>query len=393
VYRHPLRFALPLAALVLTLVTAAAAVALTRPGPASPARSAAPAAPAQAAPQADYLRAAAIGRVGSRAWWDRRHQWYRERLGDRGKYPLATLWGVYPLFATTTALAIADPTPSRKAAVRTFAKGAERYWNARLRPVPGYAPYPGNRSRNDRTWFDDNGWWGIAFYDAYRATGDARYLASARRALRFVDRSGWDSRGGGLWWDTRHTHKAGETLAGGTLLAASLYRETRAPEYLRIAKRYIAWADAEFRGDDGLYDRSEDDETPMPYVQGPMFAAFALLCQSTGDRSYCDRAKQLAERTTKRFPVLDMGPQYDAVYIRSLLELYRLDRNPRWYGIAAAEANRAMANGRASNGLYLHHWDGSSIRTTGTKPGMLQTHAATTSVLAWMAAAEPPGER
>jgi uncharacterized protein YyaL (SSP411 family) len=392
--RRPLRFPLPSGGLALALaavVTVALTLALAGPSAAAVHSAAAPAAETGPDPgRFDYLQAAAHGRTRSRAWWDRHRGWYRERLGDHGKYPLATLWGAFPLFEATSALAIADPSGPRRAAVRTFAKGAARYWNANLRPVPGFAPYPGDRSPKDRTWFDDNGWWGIAFYDAYRATGNASYLGYSKRALTFIDKAGWDRRRGGLWWDTKHTHKAGESLAGGTLLAASLYHETHAARYLSIAKRYIAWADEEFRGADGLYDRSEDDETPMPYVQGPMFAAFALICASTGDQSYCDRAEQLATRSTKRFPRLSMGPQYDAIYVRCLLELYRMHHNPRWYEIAEAEAERAIENGRAANGLYLRNWDGGSPQAIGTRPNMLQTHAATTSVIAWMAAADPP---
>jgi uncharacterized protein YyaL (SSP411 family) len=331
-----------------------------------------------------YLKAAADGAARSSAWWD--GHWYRQRLG--GARP-ATLWGIVHLFEAKNALAIAKPTAGRKAAVRTFAHAAERYWNSNLRPVPGYGPLPGERGQRNHTWYDDDGWWGIAFYDAYRATGDPHYLSSAKRALRFVD-SGWDSRKGGIWWSNQHEFHAGESLAGGTLLAASLYNETHAPVYLRMAMKYIRWADADFRGDDGLYDRHERDDTPMPYVQGPMANAFILLCHSTGQKRFCDEAEELADRAAKRFPTLTMGPQYDAMYIRALLELYRYDHNPRWYRIADTEAQRAMTNGRAPNGLYLRTWSGDSPRSIGTPVNMLQTHAATTSTLAWMAAAKPP---
>ena len=340
--------------------------------------------------QQQYLRAASVGRVKSRAWWDHKRHWYRERLGDHSKYPLATLWGAFPLFEATNAIAIADPSHAHRQAVRAFAGGARRYWNPHLRPVPGFAPYPGDRNPHGRTWFDDNGWWGIGFYDAYRATRDPRYLGAAHRALNFIDRSGWDRRRGGLWWDNRHAHKAGETLASATLLAASLYHETHVPRYLGIARKYISWADSNFLGSDGLYNRSEHNTTPMPYVQGPMFSAFALLCDATHDQSWCTRGEELAERSARRFGRLDMGPQYDAIYIRCLLELYRYGGNARWYRIAAAEAQRAMLNGRNGNGLYLRNWDGGSMRAKGTKLGMLQTHAATTSVIAWMATVAPP---
>jgi uncharacterized protein YyaL (SSP411 family) len=368
------------------LAVALAAVALTRAEAGQP-RGATPVAASKPATRAAYLRLAERGIADSRAWWDTRGGWYRQRLGGVGGP--ATNWGIVHLFGATDALALADPTPAHRAAVRAFARGAERYWNPDLRPVPGYGPSPGNRGAAHRTWYDDEGWWGIAFYDAYRATGDRSYLASADRALAFLD-SGWDPAGGGIFWDTNRTFKASEGLAAGTLLAAYRYLDTGSPRFLAIARRYISWAGANLRGGDGLYNSRPQGGVAMPYVQGPMAAAFAVLCRATGHRSWCTRAENLADRTVKRFPQLTMGPQYDAMYIRALLELYRFDGNRRWYDVAAAATNRAVAYARTPNGLYLRTWDGRSIRTIGTDPGKLQTHAATTSAAAWMAAAKPP---
>jgi hypothetical protein len=343
--------------------------------------------PADGAVASKYLAPAKAAVTQSNDWWDSKRHWFRERLGTSSRP--ATLWGIVHLFEAKNALAIAQPTSGRIAAVRNFARGAERYWNPNLEPVPGYAASPDTRDRHRRTWYDDNGWWGTAFYDAYRATGDTRYLASAKRALMFVD-SGWDPKRGGIWWDTRHSFHAGESLAGGTLTAAYLYHETHSPKYLALARKYIRWADADFRGDDGLYDRNEDDDTPMPYVQGPMALAFVIICQTSGKKGYCDEGEELADNAAKRFPTLTMGPQYDAMYVRAMLELYRFDHNPRWYQIAAAAADRALANARDSNGLFLLTWDGRPTQSIGTPPGMLQTHAATTSVLAWLAATPSP---
>jgi uncharacterized protein YyaL (SSP411 family) len=128
----------------------------------------------------------------------------------------------------------------------------------------------------------------------------------------------------------------------------------------------------------------------MPYVEGPMAASFAVLCRATGDSAWCTRAEALAVSTVKRFPQLTMGPQYDSLYIRALLELYRFDGNRRWYDVAARATDRALASAASPNGLYLRTWEGRPITTIGTDPGKLQTHAATTSAAAWMAAAKPP---
>jgi hypothetical protein len=93
--------------------------------------------------------------------------------------------------------------------------------------------------------------------------------------------------------------------------------------------------------------------------------------------------------TTARFPTLTMGPQFDAIYLRSLLEAYRMDHDPRWYRIAAAVGAEAMAHAARPDGLYLRTWDGRPMGALGTPANKLQTHAATTSVLAWLAAAKP----
>ena len=302
-----------------------------------------PADPAPVAPPARSadLAAARAGVARAGAWWDPRRGWYDQYLPATGHTWRATLWGIVHLFGAYNAIAIADPSRANVAAARRFGIGAERYWNPDLRPVPGYSRTPPGKV--GRTWYDDEGWWGVAQFDAYRATHDRRFLADAARSLRFID-SGWDPVAGGIWWNDLQTFKASEGLVGGTLTAAGLFEVTHRARYLALARKYIAWADRTIRAPDGLYGARSSPRRPMPYVEGPMAEAFLRLCHATGRQAYCHKGDHLLRVTTARFPTLTMGPQFDAIYLRSLLEAYRMDHDPRWYRIAASVGAEAMTH-------------------------------------------------
>jgi glycosyl hydrolase family 76 len=371
-----------------------------------------------------------------RLWWNKSRSWFDAELHSNR---VATLWELVPLFEALDGIAIADPTNRHKSNVVGFARYAEAFLDRSLQPVPGFAPVPGEQGGHT-AWFDDNGWWGLAFLDAYEATGRRRYIGDAETAFRFICRSGWDSSPGspgGLWWNTQHTFFAGETLAGGTELGARLYAITHKPQFLAEAHKFIDWGNAWlWDSADGLYARLRTpegeippggvqpettaesiripaseaaklgaapgvdasasaatastlpsfDSTPLPYVQGPMIVADQTLCEATGIQGYCARAEKLARDAAKRFPELTMGPQYDNVYVHDLLELYAQDGRHEWYRIAKENAQRAYANARERNDLFLRAWTGQSSDTVGSPPGSIQLQAATVNVFAWMAA-------
>jgi hypothetical protein len=345
------------------------------------------------AAQQRYLFLAQDGvRHAQQRWRDGRRGWYDARLGDRDRYPLATIWDIVPLFQSLDAIAIAQPTPAGRRAVAVFAAGAERHLNRALRPLPGYSPYPGDRSARTKTWFDDNGWWGLAFVNAYRATGSRRWLADAQRALAYVAAAGWDRKGGGIWWNTGHPYKAGEALASDTLLAMLLYQQTHLTFDLDQARRFLAWANASgFSAADGLYAGSSLNPTPIDYIEAPLIYAQAVLCRETATPSNCQRAEHLKATALSRFGyLLDFSPQYDAIYLQWMLALYALDHDRRLYTLAAENAREAQTHALNGEGLYLLSWNGETLPVQYARPGMLQTQAATTSVFAWLAVYPPP---
>jgi hypothetical protein len=394
--------------------------------------------------QQRFLRAAESGVTATRnpkLWWERGHHWYRARL----HHPrTAGLWQVVSLFEAVNGIAIASPTRAHRRDVIRFGLGAERYLNPNLEPVPGFGPRPNQRGGGQTAWFDDNGWWGLAFLNAYRATGLPRFLHDAEVAQGFISVSGWDDRPGspgGIWWNTNHGFYAGESLASGTELSVRLYGLTHEQHYLDDALKFINWADTWLYNDDGFYARLRtpagqgigsssavaadrdraalarypeeaaklaagatpatrasllvSDEPPfvplaMPYVQGPMIVAFHGLCETIHDLSFCERARGLAERSAARFPYPDMGPQYDQVFIRDMLEYGTRTGDVTWYRLAKRNAKRALRRSRVKGGLNLRTWDGDRGASAGVRKGSLQLHSATTSIFAWMAATPSP---
>jgi hypothetical protein len=353
--------------------------------------------------------------------------WYDERLHVSTKYPLATIWGSVPLFESLSAIAIADPTAATRTAVDVFAegaapraahgpvglaarvrkhrksqgtaailKGAEAYWDP---VVGGYAPYPGDRGRPN-VWFDDNAWWGLAFLDAYEAVGKARFLQDAQNALGFLAH-GWDP-AGGFWWNTAHTpngQKSGEPLAAGALLAALLAQayttagnHAVAARDLQNAEKWLAWGDANFAGPTGLYWRTQNDPTPTPYIAGPTVEAKQVLCKlAAAPNSYCTQAARLADAAYQRFADrLNMGPQFDAIYLHWMLIYGRQTGDQRWAALATQMGNRALANAvDPSTGLYERAWDGSDMAAHQADPNMLRTDAATVELFGWLGAVGP----
>jgi hypothetical protein len=370
-----------LSAFVLAVLTAGAARANATPS--------APLSPAQQ----HYLSLAQTGVArAEQRWKDRRLGWYDSRLGDRERYPLATIWDIVPLFQSLDAIAIAQPTPANRRAVAHFAQGAERYLNRGLRPVPGYSPYPNDRQRDTETWFDDNGWWGLAFVNAYRATGSRRWLQDAERALAYIASAGWDPQQGGIWWNTEHPYKAGAALASDTLLATLLYQQTHSSFALGQAQKFLLWGNTlGFSAADGLYAGSSLNPTPIDYVEGPLIYAQALLCKETASPADCERVEPLQATSLRRFgTVLDFSPQYDAIYLQWMLALYSLDHDSSLYALAAGNAREAQTHALNSEGLYLLSWKGQALPTADALPGSLQTQAATTSLFAWLAVYQPP---
>lgn len=322
--------------------------------------------------------------------WDH-DGWYCEYLGcSNGAYPLLTIWGEVPMFETADALQMAQPSGAHRRLIEKFGLASERYWD---RGLGGYAPYPGDREAKVQAFFDDNGWLGIAFAEAYAADGEQRWLRDAQRAFRFISKDGWDAAGGGgMWWNTSHPYHSGPALAADTLLGMLLYGEDHESWQLEDAKEYVDWANAADNHDERqLYlEQPNKPESVNDYVQAPLIYAQYLLCQDGQGEAYCEHAARVAATTAEQSVnasgyKFNYGPEYDAIYMQWMMAYGKATGENYWLRLAEVNAAAADRHATSSDGLWLSSWWGGPIGDPETHPGMFRTAAATTSLFAWTA--------
>jgi len=346
----------------------------------------------------DYRQLTETGLSQAARW--RHGNWYCEYLHcAHGPYPLLTLWSQVPMFESVDALEMASPSVAHRALVDRFARANELYWDG---AVGGYAPYPGDRAGNVRTFFDDNGWEGLAFLNAYKATHEHRWLYDAQRAFHFIAARGWDKDGGGMWWNTSHPYHSGPALAADSLLGVLLYGEDHERWQLEDGREYIDWANANDNNDERqLYlEKPNQPESVNDYVQAPLVYAQYLLCHNGEGENYCVQAGRvaatLAEQHVDAYGYeYNYGPEYDAIFMQWMMAYGQATGERYWLTLAqvnaAAAATNAAGGGRSSGrgpsnggGLWLSSWWGGPIADPETHPNMLRTVAATTSLFAWL---------
>jgi hypothetical protein len=324
----------------------------------------------------------------------RRQSWYCEYLHcSNGPYPLATIWASVPMFESVDALQIAAPSAAHAALVQHFASFSEKFWD---RALGGYAPYPGDREGNVESWFDDNGWLGIAFVNAFKATHNYRWLADAQRAFAFIASRGWDS-SGGMWWTTNHPYHSGPALAADVLLGMLLYEEDHEAWQLEDVRTWVDWANRFDNHDERqLYlEKSNAPESVNDYVQAPLVYAQYLLCKDGQGEGYCVRAGRVAAtmaenrvmRTGYRYRY---GPEYDAIYLQWMMAYGQDTGESYWLRLAELNAGAAAQHAATGSGLWLGDWWGGGIPDPETHPNMFRTVAATTSLFAWTAVYSSP---
>jgi predicted alpha-1,6-mannanase (GH76 family) len=230
--------------------------------------------------------------------------------------------------------------------------------------------------------FDDNGWWGLAWVAAYDLTGKRRYLDAARTIFA-RNLAGWDGVcGGGLWWNTERTYKNAITNELFITLAAHLHQRTPGDqEYLSWALRGWDWLTARaLIGPNGLVndgltaDCDNNGGTAWTYNQGVILGGLAALYDITGDREYLEHGELIADAALRG--LTDAGgiltepceltadgcdgdaTQFKGIFARHLHEFYQRSGKPAYREFLLVNAESVWDNARNSGDQFGLRWGG-----------------------------------
>jgi predicted alpha-1,6-mannanase (GH76 family) len=213
-------------------------------------------------------------------------------------------------------------------------------------------------------YWDDEGWWALAWIDAYEWFHDERYLDMAERIFEDM-KLGWDDTcGGGIWWrkDRRYKNAIPNELflSVAARLAVVARDKDRPGEYLDWAKREWQWfaksgmINADGLINDGLTaDCQNNKRTTWTYNQGVILGGLSTLAGATGDVALLERAQAIASAAIARLSDKDGilhescepkcgadGVQFKGIFARNLGVLNSAAPSPKFRAFLEANAAR-----------------------------------------------------
>ncbi len=305
----------------------------------------------------DYRAAAAAGIAALQ-------RWYAPRTG---RWHGAGWWNAANALTAVIGYTSVTGDPSYRGVIATTFRAAQRGLRGGHR---GFV----------NAFFDDNGWWALAWVAAYDLTGDRGYLTAAQ-AIFAHNQAGWDDAcGGGLWWNTDRRYKNAITSELFLTLAARLARRVPDdPQYLAWALRTWEWLRGSgMIGPDGLVNDgltagcANNGGITWTYNQGVVLGGLAALCEVTGDQGYLSAGEAIADAALRRLtgpagilaePCEPSGcdgdqTQFKGIFVRNLHEFCRLRGKPGYRAFLLANAESVWRNARNPAGQFGLCWAG-----------------------------------
>lgn len=255
--------------------------------------------------------------------------------------------------------------------------------------------------------YDDEGWWALAWIDVYDLTGNEQYLSAARSI--FTDMTGgWSTAcSGGIWWSKDRKYK--NAIANELFLSVAAHLATRVKSR-RDRAEYLAWATREWQWfsrsgminadhlvNDGLDDKcANNHQTTWTYNQGVIIGALAELYRANHDATILSEARTIAEAALSAPALIDAhgilhepcepncgadGTQFKGIFMRNLGDLDAIAPQPQYEKFIFKNADSIWAGARPPNYYLGAIWDApSGISNASTQSSATDTLVAALEV-------------
>ena len=229
-------------------------------------------------------------------------------------------------------------------------------------------------------YYDDEGWWALAWLKAYELTNSSQYLQVAMDI--FDDMTlGWNNGScGGLWWDKSHTSI--NAIENEIFLSVAAHLANKAPNkqyYLGWAMKEWAWFQSSgmltvrYNINDGIELSTCQNNlgTVWSYNQGVILGALVELNKAAPDPSYLDTAVKIANAAITRLcdaqgVLHDFcepscggdGDQFKGIFMRNLQILQQAAPQDRFQQTIIENADSIWAYDRGINNRLGLVWSG-----------------------------------
>jgi len=233
-------------------------------------------------------------------------------------------------------------------------------------------------------YYDDDGWWALAWIEAYDVTKNPQYLAMAENIFTAIT-GGWDSTcSGGVWWNKSKLYKNAISNELFLSIAAKLANRTTGSaqaSYLNWAQKEWTWFKAsglinsQNLINDGLKDGCVNNGAiTWTYNQGVILGGLvelnnAELHNAGKDPTLLPQAQAIATAAmanlAKNGILIEPGKlsggdpsQFKGIFMRNLMALYAAAPNPQYKAFADANATSIVANDQGDDWQFGGLWQG-----------------------------------
>jgi predicted alpha-1,6-mannanase (GH76 family) len=237
--------------------------------------------------------------------------------------------------------------------------------------------------------YDDEGWWALAWIDAYDLTRDEQYLSMAQSI--FADMAGgWDDTcNGGIWWSKDRRYKA--AIANELFLSVAAHLANRTSG--AVQGQYLLWANREWSWfqnsgvinskhlvNDGLRrvqgqgagaECVNNGQTTWSYNQGVVLGGLAELSRKNPDPALPQAAREIATSaitllTDKNGILHDPcepncgadGVQFKGIFARNLTRLDKSFPQAAYKAFIDANAESVWKNAQGADVMLGQVWSG-----------------------------------